>query len=66
MNIFINQKLTQVPSKSTIDSIIQTLEVDKKYIAVEINEVIIPKSQYKEFIINENDKIEIINAVGGG
>lgn len=66
MNIFINQKITQVPSKSTIDSIIQTLEVDKKYIAVEINEVIIPKSQYKEFIINENDKIEIINAVGGG
>jgi len=66
MKIFINKEITQVPSKSTIDSVIQTLEVNKKYIAVEINEVIIPKSQYEKYIINENDKIEIINAVGGG
>ena len=34
--------------------------------AVEVNESIIPKSEYGSFNLEENDKVEIINAVGGG
>lgn len=36
------------------------------YIAVEINGSILPKSEYDSYIINDGDKIEIVNFVGGG
>jgi len=37
-----------------------------KKIAVEVNEEIIPRSQLKNKLVVDGDKIEIINAVGGG
>ena len=35
-------------------------------IAVEINENILPKSEYTNYVISENDKIEVVSFVGGG
>ncbi|KAA0451584.1 MAG: sulfur carrier protein ThiS, partial [Candidatus Thioglobus sp.] len=35
-------------------------------IALEVNEVIIAKSQHSEFALSAGDKVEIIKAVGGG
>ena len=35
-------------------------------IAVEVNEEIVPKSQYDTRHFNDEDKIEVINFVGGG
>ena len=34
--------------------------------AIEINELIIPKSDHSSYLLNHQDKVEIINAVGGG
>jgi thiamine biosynthesis protein ThiS len=38
----------------------------QKYFAVEVNEQIVPKSNYDIFLIKEGDKIEIVTAIGGG
>lgn len=35
-------------------------------VAVEINGEIIPKANYTEYKIKENDKIEVVSFVGGG
>ena len=35
-------------------------------IAVECNEVIVPKSRYAEFILHSGDVVEIVSFVGGG
>ena len=40
--------------------------IDEKNIVIEINKKIITKSLWKEYRLNDNDKIEIITAVGGG
>ena len=66
MNIFVNQKKIIISKESTIINILANLDIEDKYLAVEINEIIIPKSEYDKYIIQENDKIEIINAIGGG
>ena len=66
MNIFVNQKKIIISKESTIINILADLDVEDKYLAVEINETILPKSEYDKYIIQENDKIEIINAIGGG
>ncbi len=36
------------------------------FIAVEINEEIVPKATFNDRIIADNDIIEIVNFVGGG
>ena len=66
MNIFVNQKKIIISKESTIINILANLDIKDKYLAVEINENILPKSEYDKYIIQENDKIEIINAIGGG
>ena len=66
MNIFVNQKKVIISRESTIINILANLDIKDKYLAVEINEAILPKSEYDKYIIQENDKIEIINAIGGG
>lgn len=66
MNIFVNQKKIVASKESTIINILENLDIENKYLAVEINEAILPKSEYDKYIIQENDKIEIINAIGGG
>ena len=66
MNIFVNQKKIVAPKESTMINILENLDIENKYLAVEVNETILPKSEYDKYIIQENDKIEIINAIGGG
>ena len=66
MEIYINQKKEIIDEEISIDNLLLFFKIQNKYIAVEVNKVIIPKSQYDTFIVRDNDKIEIINAVGGG
>jgi len=35
-------------------------------IAIEINESIVPKSNHSTYLLKNQDKVEVINAVGGG
>jgi|TARA_B100001146_G_C16186839_1_gene437250 thiamine biosynthesis protein ThiS len=66
MNILVNQKKIIISKESTVISILTNLDIEDKYLAIEVNETILPKSEYDKYIIQENDKIEIINAIGGG
>jgi len=34
--------------------------------AVEINGILVLKSEYDSYLIKENDEIEIVHAIGGG
>lgn len=38
----------------------------KEQIAVEVNEVILPKAEYAGYILAPNDKLEVVAFVGGG
>ena len=65
MQIFLNGK----PQETTclnLFQIIQELSLDGKRFAVEVNEMIVPKSKLEQTSISEHDRIEIIHAVGGG
>lgn len=66
MNIQVNGKSLEVVESLTIIDLIKQLNYQDQRIAIEINEAIIPKSSHGEFVISDNDKIEIIKAVGGG
>ncbi|MBP5519754.1 MAG: sulfur carrier protein ThiS [Treponema sp.] len=51
---------------TSISDFLKTTTFNLKFIAVEINEQIIPKAKYGETIIQDNDSIEVVSFVGGG
>ena len=66
MIISVNKKDIEVDDNVTIESMLFFLEIKTEYIAVEVNSTIVPKSEFAIHMLSENDKITIINAVGGG
>ena len=55
-----------LPNDTTVSSLLEILDIESKFIAVEINMAIIPKSEFKTYKLREHDNVEIINPVGGG
>ena len=66
MMISINKKQMSLPNDTTVSSLLEILDIDSKFIAVEINMAIVPKSEFKTYKLREHDNVEIINPVGGG
>ena len=66
MNIFINGKVSEVKKNINIQDILRMNNISGENIVVEINKTIISKMYWDDTKIEENDKIEIITAVGGG
>ncbi|MGE4595139.1 MAG: sulfur carrier protein ThiS [Gammaproteobacteria bacterium] len=66
MNLLVNGENVKLPDNANILDLINHLDCQDQRIAIEVNEAIIPKSTHEEFTLSNNDKIEIIKAVGGG
>jgi sulfur carrier protein len=66
VEILVNSKKISLPDDSNIEDLIVYLGYQNQRIAIEINESIIPKSNHSSFLLQELDKVEVINAVGGG
>ena len=65
MNIFLNGVETKIEDNS-LYTLLESLHILEKRFAVGINSNIIPSSNYKETQLTENDRVEIVIAVGGG
>lgn len=50
----------------TISQLLDKLNLDMDKVVVEVNFEIISKESYSDFVLNKEDKIEIISLVGGG
>ena len=66
IQVFINGKKKGFSENNNLVSLLNILEIDGSGIAIEVNLVVIPKSQYKNIIIKNDDKIEIVQFIGGG
>ena len=66
MDLLVNGEHVELPDNTNVADLIKHLGCQDQRIALEVNEAIIPKSTHEEFLLSDNDKIEIIKAVGGG
>ena len=66
MKITINGIEKKFTSSLTLDTLLIELGHANKKVAIEVNEEIVPRSQLRNKLVVDGDKIEIINAVGGG
>ena len=51
---------------STLAQYLATTNYDPKRIAVERNGEIVPKSQYEQTVLEDEDSLEVVSFVGGG
>jgi thiazole synthase len=66
LNLKVNGLGHQIPGPATIADLLQRLTLDPKKLAVERNLEIVPKSLYATTLLQDGDKLEIVNFVGGG
>jgi sulfur carrier protein len=55
-----------VPDNITAAQLVENLGLAGKRLAMEINQEIVPRSTFEECVINPDDHVEIVHAIGGG
>lgn len=66
IHILLNGQAHTVAEKTSIQALLISLALQEKRIAVEVNKMLVPRSQHSTYYINANDQIEIVHAIGGG
>ncbi len=66
IQVFINGEKKYFSENNSLFFILNCMAIDRNGIAIEINHTVVPKSQYKNIIIKNDDKIEIVQFIGGG
>ncbi|HET6515283.1 MAG TPA: sulfur carrier protein ThiS [Thermodesulfovibrionales bacterium] len=65
MKLIVNGETLET-SAQTLKGLLDELRVQAERVAVEVNLSVVRKSEYATFPLNEEDRIEIVNFVGGG
>ena len=64
--IQLNGKKISIKSKYSLLDLLKKYKLSDKKVAVEHNGIIVPKVKYKNKILKNNDKLEIVHFIGGG
>ena len=67
MEVFINNQSVSVPDLAKLSEVLVQLDsLNKRGIAVAVNNSVIPKSEWDSYTVDSADKITIIRATQGG
>ncbi len=66
MKITLNGQEKSLKTPMTIAAVLREMGLAERRIAVEINREIIPRSQHSKILLQENDRVEVVFAIGGG
>ncbi len=50
----------------TVSELLKQRGYKTLYVAVELNDAILPKAQYKDTVLKDGDTLEVVSFVGGG
>ena len=66
MKLIINGENKEFTDNLTLSDIIKNLQVENKVMAAAVNMNIVKKDDWNNFIPKDDDKIELLQFVGGG
>ena len=66
ISIILNGNNKQISNDTSISQLLENLNLSGKRLAVEINQQIVPRSEFNSLTLNEQDNVEIVQAIGGG
>lgn len=66
MHVIINGKNHEIKENETLTELVELLQLSGKFVAVERNKKLVPRTKFAETLLNEGDILEIVTLVGGG
>jgi sulfur carrier protein len=66
LTLFVNGEPQTLTPPCSVADLLETLEMSGHRVAVAVNRSVIVRSRYKEARLADGDRIEILEAVGGG
>ena len=66
IKITVNGKQMSVNIKYSLKNLIDKLKLPIKKVAIELNREIVDKKRISKIILKSEDKVEIVNFIGGG
>lgn len=65
-SVTLNGKAIQIDAGTTIGALLDSREIERRMVAVELNGEIIPRYEFDDTVINAGDHLELLQMVGGG
>lgn len=66
LTLTLNGQMRQFPAPLTVAQLVLALDLTGKRVAIERNGEIVPRSTFADTLLNHDDVLEIVVAVGGG
>jgi len=66
VQISINGEPRECAAGTTVARLLEQLEMQPRYLAVERNFELVPRTRHAECVLHDGDKLEIVTLVGGG
>jgi sulfur carrier protein len=66
MQIHLNGEPRELPSPLTVADLLAAAGYSQRRVAVEVNRDIVPKSRHALHLLQDGDRVEIVQAIGGG
>lgn len=66
MKIMLNGQEKRLTAPVTIMALLQDMGLGDRRVAVEVNREIVPRSRHDELQLKDNDRVEVVFAIGGG
>ncbi|HID22302.1 MAG TPA: sulfur carrier protein ThiS [Planctomycetaceae bacterium] len=66
MQITVNGEVMELEDGATIARLLERLELQPRYVAVERNCELVPRTEHDRCVLRPGDRVEIVTLVGGG
>jgi sulfur carrier protein len=66
VTIVLNGESRRIADGLSVDALLATTQHAGRKVAVEINREIVPRSLHAQRILHDGDRVEIVQAMGGG
>ncbi len=66
LQIQVNGQPREVSPGTTLEALLQQLQLDRRYLAVERNLQLVPRGEHASTVLLQDDCLEVVTLVGGG
>lgn len=66
MQIVLNGEAREIPDGASIVALLEHLGIERQRVAVELNELVVPRAKHASTTLKPTDRVEIVTFVGGG
>ena len=66
LQLTVNGEARRVPVGTSVAGLLVVLGLDRRKVAVERNEEIVPRSIYEDAVLTAEDRLVIVHFIGGG